>query len=150
MDTPTEQEPGERRRLDRPPSGRFAPPADPVQSDAAAVVKPGPTDRAVRAAAVGLAGVAAFVVLGGPLSVTAGLVAVAAVVGWLEGLVLGSTLRAVGLAVGTVAVGLVGIWFFAQSEGGALGLVDYLAQVQGVLVPVELVVAGAVAAGSAR
>ena len=37
---------------------------------------------------------------------------------------------------------------FAGIEGGALPLVDYLAQVQGVLVPIELAVAGALAAAA--
>ena len=41
---------------------------------------------------------------------------------------------AAAIAVASVALGLVGIWLFAGFEGGALGPVDYLAGVQGVLV----------------
>jgi len=55
-------------------------------------------------------------------------------------------LPAVIVAIGSVALGLVGIWLFAGIEGGVLGMVDYLADVQGLLVPVELVVAGVLAA----
>ena len=91
----------------------------------------------------------AVTVLGGPLSITAGLVGAAAVIGWLAGLAT-RPLRAaaVAVAVGSVALGLVGIWLFAGLEGGTLGLVDYLAQVQGILVPIELVVAGTLAAAA--
>jgi hypothetical protein len=44
--------------------------------------------------------------------------------------------------------GLVGIWLYAGLEGGALGLIDYLAEVQGILVPVELAAAGILAFAS--
>ena len=53
--------------------------------------------------------------------------------------------RAIGLAVGSVAAGLVGIWVYAGLEGGTLGLVDYLGQVHGPLVLVEIAVAAVVA-----
>ena len=43
-------------------------------------------------------------------------------------------------AIASVAVGLVGIWMFAGIAGGALPLLDYLAKVQGILVPIELAV----------
>jgi hypothetical protein len=52
---------------------------------------------------------------------------------------------AVIVALGSVALGLVGIWLFAGIEGGVLGIVDYLADVQGLLVPIELIVAGVLA-----
>ena len=117
--------------------------------DEASVVAPTQTDRILRGTAVALAGVIAFVVLGGPLSVTAGLVAVAGVIGWLTGMVVrpGKAIAAA-LAVVSVAVGLLGIWVFAGFEGGALPLLDYLAQVQGILVPIELAIAGALAAAA--
>ena len=57
---------------------------------------------------------------------------------------------AVGLAVGSVALGLVGIWLFARLEGGVLGLPEYFAEVQGPLVVVELALAGLIAAGTVR
>ena len=57
---------------------------------------------------------------------------------------------AIALAVGSVAAGLVGVWLFAGLEGGSLGLIDYLVQVQGVLVPIELATAGLVALATLR
>jgi hypothetical protein len=150
-------EPGDRRRLDHPPSDRYEEAGEPAAMTAAAeppteeaaAVPLSQNERTLRGIAVALAGVLAFVVLGGPLSVTAGLVAVAGVIGWLTGMVVrpGKGVAAA-LAVASVAVGLVGIWLFAGIEGGALPLVDYLAQVQGVLVPIELAVAGALAAAA--
>jgi hypothetical protein len=144
-------EPGERRRLERPPSERFAATADPVDAEPPeSTAEPSSAGRLGRGAAVALGGAAMFVLLGGPVSVTAGLVAVAGVVGWLVGSIVRSPGRAVALAVGSTVLGLLGIWFFALSEGGTLGLVEYLAEVQGVLVPVELAAAAVMAAASAR
>ena len=147
-------EPGERRRLDHPPSDRYADlgdePADDSPDEATTPAIPPLTERILRGVAVGLAGVIAFAVLGGPLSVTFGLVAAAGAIGWIMGMVVrpGRAIAAT-LAVGSVALGLVGIWLFAGFEGGALGLVDYLAEVQGILVAIALAVAGAVAAAAA-
>lgn len=147
-------EPGERRRLDHPPSERYAAvgdePAAAVTDEADAPAIPPLSERVLRGVAVGLAGVIAFAVLGGPLSVTVGLVAAAGVVGWIIGMVVRpGRSAAAALAIASVALGLVGIWLFAGFEGGALGLVDYLAEVQGILVPIELAVAGALAAAAA-
>jgi hypothetical protein len=143
--SPTPPEPGEPRRfLDRPPSERYAveaptPPAG------------WPARRAARAVVAALVGAVVVAFLGGPLSVTLGLVVVAAVIGWAVGsLARPSLALAASLAVGSVALGLVGVWLFARFEGGVLGLPDYLAEVQGPLVVIELAVAGLVAAGAAR
>jgi hypothetical protein len=133
-------EPGERRRLDRLPSDRYReePPAGPAPITT--------SERILRGAAVGVAGVIVLTVLGGPLSVTAGLVAAAGAIGWITGMVLGPMRPlAVAIALASVAVGLVGIWLYAGLEGGALGLIDYLAEVQGILVPIELGLAGILA-----
>lgn len=142
---PTMPEPGERRRLlDRPPSERYA---------AAPEVAPGSgtARRALRAIGAALAGAVVVALLGGPLSVTLGLIGVAAVIGWAIGSLARPSLGlAVGLAVGSVALGLVGIWLYARLEGGVLGLPEYLAAVQGPMVVVELAVAGLVAAGTVR
>lgn len=82
---------------------------------------------------------------------TFGLLGIAAVVGWAVGSLARPSLGlAIALAVGSVALGLVGIWLFARLEGGVLGLPDYFAQVQGPLVFVDLAVAGLVAAGTVR
>ena len=98
-----------------------------------------------------LAGAAIITFFGGPLSVTIGIVGVAAVIGWVIGsIVRPSLVLAVGLATGSMALGLVGIWLFAGLEGGVLSLPDYLGQVQGPLVVLELAVAGLVAAATVR
>jgi hypothetical protein len=138
-------EPGEPRRvLDRPPSERYAAEAPAATADA-------PAQRAARAVGVGLVGAAVVAFLGGPLSVTLGLIVVAAVIGWAVGSVARPSLGlAIGVAVGSVAVGLIGIWLFARFEGGVLGLPDYFAEVQGPVVLLELAVAGLVAAGTVR
>jgi hypothetical protein len=144
-------DPGERRRLDRPPSARFAE-SPATDADAATERAPEPTlaSRVARGSVIALAGAAFVAVLGGPLSVTAGLVAVAAVIGWLVGANVRSSGPAVVLAVASVAVGLVGVWLFAQSEGGVLGLVEYLADVHGPLALIDVAATALVAAGSAR
>jgi hypothetical protein len=148
-------EPGERRRLDHPPSDRYATsdsadsatePAD--VADETATETP-PRERLLRGIAVGLAGAIAFVILGGPLSITAGLVGLAGVIGWVVGAVTrAGRLPAVAIALASVALGLAGIWLYAGTEGGVLGPLDYLAEVQGVLVPIELAVAGILAAAA--
>ena len=104
-------------------------------------------ERVLRGIAVGLGGAIAMTLLGGPLSIMAGLVGAAGAIGYVVGAVM-RPLRgaAVLVALGSVALGLVGIWLFAGIEGGVLGIVEYLADVQGLLVPVELVVAGVLAA----
>jgi hypothetical protein len=150
-------EPGERRRLDHPPSDRYA--EKPAQGDAASVGPSGDEaagatelparERLLRGVAVGLAGAIAIILLGGPLSVTTGLIAAAGATGWFVGAVMRPGKgRAVAVALGSVALGLAGIWVFAGFEGGVLGPLDYLAEVQGLLVPIELIVAGALAAAA--
>jgi hypothetical protein len=113
------------------------------------------------AAGAGLIGSAASIVLFAVASVSAGLLVVAAV----TGLFIGQALRAGagdslpiglrrGLAVSTalesVLAAQVGIWLYALAEGGALGLIDYLAQAFGPLVPLQLAIAALVAWWSAR
>jgi hypothetical protein len=98
-----------------------------------------------------LIGAAVITVLGGPLSITVGLVGVAAVIGWAIGSIVRPSLGiAVGLAIGSVVLGLVGIWLVARFEGGVLSLPEYLAQVQGPLVAIEIAVAAIVAAVTVR
>jgi hypothetical protein len=148
-------EPGERRRLDHPPSDRFAnQPASPtgLSEDPAADATPlSDRERILRGVAIGLAGAIAMTLLGGPLSITAGLVGAAGAIGFVVGAAM-RPLRgpAVAIALASVALGLVGIWLFALSEGGVLCIVEYLADVQGILVPIELIVAGVLAAGASR
>jgi hypothetical protein len=130
---------------------------------------PGSRASAARPALAGFVvaaiGAAILVVLTGPLSVTTGLLVVAAAVGWATGLAvkLGggaelaggrsaalaggrSAALAVLLAVGACLAGWVGAWAWSRATGGALGPIDFLAQVYGILVPAQAVfaVAGAV------
>ena len=104
-------------------------------------------ERVLRGIAVGIGGAILMTLLGGPLSIVVGLVGAAGAIGYVVGAVM-RPLRgaAVLVALGSVALGLVGIWLFAGIEGGVLGIVEYLADVQGLFVPVELVVAGVLAA----
>ena len=167
MDDPTDIEPGERgtgdvepgdrpiadvepgdrsarqpTRLERPPSDRYAREGAP---------EAGVRGAAARALGFAVAGAAAIAFLGGPLSMTGGLLVVSVVIG----IVLGSTLRprtavAVGLAVGSVVVGLLGVWLFSRVEGGVLDPLTYLADVEGPLAPLQLLLAAASAAVTSR
>ncbi len=86
---------------------------------------------------------------------TAGLLVVAAAIGWAVGTAVSldgapdTTARrrqlAVSLAVASVVLGQVGLWLLARLEGGTLGIIDYLGEVFGILVPAQALVAAAVA-----
>jgi hypothetical protein len=147
MTTPLE--PGERRAgegrptLDRPPGDRYLA-SHPAPKD------PGVLDRARAPLTVAIGGVLAFVVLGGVLAITAGLIVLAGLIGWLIGLLVRPPARAAAVAVGVVAVGLLGIWLFGRWEGGVLDPLEYLAEVQGFVVPLELLAAGGLAAAASR
>lgn len=141
--TPTPQ-PGERRpHLDRAPSERYPALAPPPASDPwAGVLVP---------FAIVLGGAIAFVVLGGILAVTAGLVILAAVIGWLIGTFVSPPLRAGLVGLGAVALGLLGIWLFGRIEGGVMDPVAYFLEVQGgPLVLLELLAGGGLAAAASR
>jgi hypothetical protein len=124
-----------------------------------------PSGTPARGFALGLltavAGAVAITVLGGVLAVTSGLIVVAAATGWAVGvgiragaagrLTTGRRVRlAIGLALAAVAVGQLGLWLYARSEGGVLGPLDYLAEVFGFVVPVELIAAWIAAWVTAR
>ena len=162
---PSRAAPGE-RRLDRPPSERYRA-TEPVDDTPGTGARPASGGSLVRAMvagdAVALIGAAATVVLGGLLAVSAGLLVVAAAAGWGIGqaVVLGGGtslgarrgLRpwvAVTSALLGVAVGQVGLWWYAGAEGGVLPLADYLGQTFGVLVPLQAAVALAIAWWTAR
>jgi hypothetical protein len=100
-------------------------------------------------------------VLGGPVSLTAGLAVVAFFLGRLVGAMVrlgaGSTLSsparvslAVALALFGCTIGQIGIWVFARSEGGSLDLGAFLFDVYGPLVPLEFMIATLSAWWSAR
>jgi hypothetical protein len=113
------------------------------------------------AVAAALVGAGALIVLGGVLAVSAGLIVVAGAAGWAVAVALragaGTRLArpqrvplAVALAVASVALGQLGLWAYGRSEGGVLEPLDYLAQVFGAVVILEVLAAGVVAWVSAR
>ena len=128
--------PGE-RRLSHPPSDRYAT-AAPAGAPGSVPEMTAPGRHPAFAVIAALAGAAAMTVLGGVLTVTAGLVVVAAATGWLVGTLLPGRVRAAVLAaLAAIALGQLGLWLYAQSEGGVLGPLDLLWQVYGGLVPLE-------------
>jgi len=168
----TNVEPGDRppervaKRLPQAPGARYAgggsdEPADRVGLE-------GPLARAI---AIAVVGAAILFLVGGPLSSTAGLVAVSALTGVGVGLTLAAAAVAprsaasiagsagesrarvsrwsIGLAVGAVVVAALATWLFARSEGGALDPFGYLWETFGLLVPLQVVVASIGAAWGA-
>lgn len=110
---------------------------------------------------VAMVGALAIVLLGGVLTFTSGLVVVAAATAWGVGAGLrfgaGEHLAggrrvviAIVIAVAAVVLGQLGLWQYARAEGGVLPLLDYLAEVFGLLVPLQVAVAVIVAWVAAR
>jgi len=130
--------------LERPPGDRYGP-RPPSESRTA-----GPIGAPRPVLTVGVVGAVGFVVLGGVLAVTAGLIVAAGLIGWLIGLLVRPPGWAALIAVGVVLVGLLGIWLFGRWEGGVLDPIEYFAEVQGFLVPLELLAAGGLAAAASR
>ena len=135
--------PGE-RRLAHPPSDRYR------QAAAGPTERPAPAAPSPRGLVfglcAGLAGAAAITALGGALTMTAGLIVVAAATGWVVGaLLVGRPRTAVIVALAAVVLGQLGLWAYAQSQGGVLGPLDLLWQVYGGLVPLELLAAAVLA-----
>jgi hypothetical protein len=152
--------PGE-RRLAHPPSDRYraaeiratTPPAP----DPAASI---PRGLAVAAVAA-ILGAGAIVLLGGILTLSTGLLVVAGATGLGVGLGLrfgaGDALSrrrrvawAVALSVAAIALGQLGLWQYARTEGGVLPPLEYLGEVFGPLVPLEFATAAVVAWLAAR
>ena len=157
-------EPGERptaqgraaRELAQPPSLRYRPtPAGDAPAGRTRATLTGPLARAV---VVAIVGAAAILVLGGLLNSTVGLLFLSGATGGTIGLVLvraavpadggpgaltraGVTVIAGALAVGAVALANVGLGVVARTEGGLLGLANYLIETFGLLVFLEPVVA---------
>jgi hypothetical protein len=139
--------PGE-RRLARPPSERYVAPVEVSAPDGAAATRP----RRWLAALLVVAGAVAITLAGGLLGITAGLLVIAGALGWGIAVVLprssdvaGGRWLAPALAAFAVALGQVGLWLVARQEGGTLDLVAYVAETFGVLVPLQLAIAAAVA-----
>jgi hypothetical protein len=110
---------------------------------------------------VALLGALAITIAGGALTLTAGLIAVAGIVGWAVagavGTAGGAALTpdrrvtiAVVLALAGALAGQLGLWLYARYQGGALDPVALLVEVYGPLVPLELAAAGIVAWWTAR
>lgn len=147
--------PGE-RRLDRPPSDRYRTAVEPEAAPA------GSMGRAVAAAALASAGWAlATVLLGGVLALSAGLIVLAAAFGRVVGLATAwgggpalSPRARVAVTLALIADGFIlgqlGLWAYSRVEGGVLDPLAYLGETFGVLVPVQLVVAGLVGWRTAR
>ena len=113
------------------------------------------------ASVVAIVGAVVIVILGGVLTLTQGLLVVAGSTGGGVGLALrwGAADRlsrrrrvilALVLAMGAVALGQIGLWKYALTEGGVLGPIDYLGEVFGPLVPLEFATAAVVAWLAAR
>lgn len=149
--------PGE-RRLPRPPSERYRAPATATED----AVRPVSPRRGVLLGAGAAALLAIAITIAGELLlITAGLLAVAAIGGWVVAIAVrtgaGATMprqrrvvAAVALALAGVLIGQVGLWWYAELQGGALDPFAYLAEVHGFLVPLELVGAAVAAWLAAR
>ena len=144
MTTPI-REPGERRpELDRAPGDRYVAAAPPTSTSDPLAPFLWPT-------AVMLGTIIAFVVIGGLLTATAGLVIVAAFAGWLLGKLVGPPWRAGLLGLVTIVLGFAGIWLFGRLEGGVLDPVTYLLEVEGPFVlGLSLLAGGGLAAAASR
>jgi hypothetical protein len=139
-----------RRRLEHPPSDRFAVPS--LEPDVH-----GSLPRTVAGAVLpSLAGAVLLVVLASPLAVSEPLVLVALLTGivagrgasWGGGRVV-SRQRRRAIATAAVVLGIaaaqVAIWQLAIAEGGVLPLGEYLVAVFGPVAPLELIAGGAAA-----
>lgn len=158
---PTPDPDGGERRLARPPSERFAREAQPPTEVSEAADRASAARGVAFAATVAIIGAAIIVLLGGPMAISAGLLVAAVVLGYGVGLatVVGAADTLSGRARPWIAASLagagtllaqVGLWLYARSVGGVLSPADYLAQTFGPLVPLEVVLAGAVAWWRAR
>jgi hypothetical protein len=137
-------EPGEPRpKLDRPPGERYLrAEGDAAARDARLIWPP---------LAVIIGGAIGYTVLGGILAVTAGLVVLAAFLGWLLGKLISPPSRAAAAGLGAIALGLAGVWLFGRVEGGVLDPITYLDDVQGwPLVALQLALGAGLAAASSR
>jgi len=145
MTTPA-GEPGERRPLlARPPGDRY------VAQPSAEGNRPGRLEAILVPVALVLGGAIGFVILGGIVGVTAGLVIPSAFLGWLTGRLVSPPARAAIVGLAAIATGLLAIWLFGRLEGGVMDPIDYLAEVEGpVVVVLSLLACGGLAAAASR
>ena len=139
-------EPGDRRPLlDRPPSDRY------VAREPVGAATAGRLDAILVPVAIVIGASAGFVILGGILTVTAGLVILAAFVGWLTGHLVSPPGLAAIVALVAVVAGFLAIWLFGRVEGGVLDPIAYLAEVEGpVVVLLSVLFGGGLAAAASR
>lgn len=144
--TSSPSQPGDRRpSLERPPGERYRP-AEPADDPGMARL-----DRVAWPIAVLLGTVIVFTILGGVMTLTAGLIVVAVFAGWLIGKLVSPPPLAAAVGVVAVILGFLGIWAFGRIEGGVLDPVEYLAEVEGwVLVGLCLLAGGGLAAAASR
>jgi hypothetical protein len=145
-------EPGE-RRLARPPSDRYrSTMAEPAETSSVG----SPARGLLFGDVVALLGAAAITLAGGLVTITAGLLVLAAVVGWTVAVAVaygagaslpGRTRMLISVLMALISVGLgqIGLWLLARGEGGVLPPIDYLGETFGILVPLQLAIAGLVA-----
>lgn len=150
-------DPGE-RRLAHPPSERY----ESVPDVPAPAVAPGSPGRGLGwGAGAAAVGAVLTVLLGGVLAISAGLLVLWVSAGNAVGIAtrIGGgaalpaprrTWLAVALAIVGVAMGQVGLWWYATTEGGVLPLVEYLSTTFGVLVPLQALLAVGAAWWAAR
>jgi hypothetical protein len=169
-------EPGDRPRaaagksapqLERPPGERYAEAgAGRVGSEATNAVGNALLVPLARSLVAALVGTVLLYALGALLSSSGGLLFVAGLTGAAVGLLLARaaapgrsempalsrrqvTRAAIAISILAVVIAAVGTWLHALVEGGALGLLDYLLETFGVIVPAELVIAALSAAWGA-
>jgi hypothetical protein len=156
--------------LDRPPSERYA--RDDVGPGGTNGDTGGTSARSalsgplLRAFVLAAAGSASLILIGAVLASTVGLLFISGAIGATVGLVLsraaaptnGSrplarrTVTGVSLVLtlGAISAAFVVIWLFARTEGGVLGLLDYLWTTFGPFVPGQLLIGSVAAAWGAN
>lgn len=157
--------PGEertRRQLERPPSERYAPVGSGSgDGPAAGTTGPALVGPLLLATLVGAGGAGVLVLVGAIFASTVGLLFISGAIGAAVGLILARaavpaegarpmtrrtvTVLALVLTLAAIVGAAVVTWLYARSEGGTLGLLDYLLTTFGPFVPGELII-GAVAA----
>ena len=152
--------PSTQRQLDRAPGERYRTRPDASSAVAADAAPPAPARSRALAIAVPIlvaAGGAALIGVLGSFDIGAGLLAVSAFIGWAVAVAVvwgsdpaperrGRRVRwAVGLAVGSIVVGLAVLWAYSRTEGGVMDPVAYLDERFGPLAVADIVVAGVVA-----
>src|SRR5258706_1806563 len=161
-----DQTPGDRppasRRLERPPSERYAPGGDASAQGSSAAEPTGSLERPIAfAIPAALIGLAVYVGFAGPLAFSAGLVVVAIFAGRTIGLAaragagqaVPSDQRmrlAVGIALAWFVLAHLAVWLYARNEGGVLPILDYLLETFGLIVPLSGIAAVLAAWWSAR